>query len=438
VTALLAAVGASRSTRKTEGLWLRLDPAFLKTAGWNPATETLTPPADHPLLGFRPCRVQGCGCHALPEGLCATCAKAHRRSDMGLEDFVAAGLARKKRGGEVICEVSSCPRPAQTRRLCAVHEYHRKRLGLPVTEFVTHSVAQPLPGFGGCRVAVCDRQAHRGRGLCRPHDVRWWSQHRAGQAADFEAWCQTASPVISGHAVILRGLTARVQAEILLGLQQRCGRDTISYLYQLRIFARRLLGQGAATIIGFDVAPLPRHVRALVQELQAAVSASTTAPEDEQHKDLWDMGVFGHGRKRLDFTVIHQPWLRDAAKHWVLEELPLRRGPNVVAVLRDHVNSIAVLGNSLRLHRPDAGMNPAALGRADIVAFLNRLTHQQSTGEVSAHQRHKTAQQRPPPDRAPASGRLRAGPVVSHLDRGSCGRRHRAHHQCPSAGRDPG
>ena len=131
-------------------------------------------------------------------------------------------------------------------------------------------MAQPLPGFVGCRVAVCDRQAHRGRGLCCPHDVRWWSQHRAGQATDFEAWRQTASPVISGHAVILRGLTARVQAEILLGLQQQCG-DTIIYLYQLRIFARRLLGQGAATIIGFAVAPLPRHVRPLVQELQAAV-----------------------------------------------------------------------------------------------------------------------------------------------------------------------
>ena len=55
--------------------------------------------------------------------------------------------------------------------------------------------------------------------------------------------------------------------------------------------------------------------------------------------------------KRLDFTVIPQPWLRDAVKQWVLEELPLRRGPNVVGVLRDHVNSIGVLGDSLRLHR---------------------------------------------------------------------------------------
>ena len=55
------------------------------------------------------------------------------------------------------------------------------------------------------------------------------------------------------------------------------------------------------------------------------VSRGSTA-EAEQHKDVWDMGVFGHGRKRLDFTVIVQPWLRDAVKHWVLEELPLRQG----------------------------------------------------------------------------------------------------------------
>ena len=104
------------------------------------------------------------------------------------------------------------------------------------------------------------------------------------------------------------------------------------------------------------------------------------------------MGVFGRGRKRLDFTVIHQPWLRNATKQWVLEELPLRRGPNVVGVLRDHVNSIAVLGNSLRLQRPDEGMHPAEVGRADIVAFLNRLHHRESTGHISAYQRRKLAQ----------------------------------------------
>ncbi|MDF3313594.1 site-specific integrase [Rhodococcus sp. T2V] len=197
---------------------------------------------------------------------------------------------------------------------------------------------------------------------------------------------------MSGHEVILRGLTPLVQAEILFGLQQRCGRDVITHLYQLRVFTRSLRSHGVATIVDVDASTLPRHIRPLVQELQAAVSESTTGPDSEQHKDIWNMRVFGHGRKRLDFTVVAQPWLRSAAKHWVLEELPLRRGPNVVAVLRDHVNSVAALGNSLRLHRPDDGMDPAALGRADIVAFLNRLRHQESAGDLSAYQRRKTAQ----------------------------------------------
>ena len=189
----------------------------------------------------------------------------------------------------------------------------------------------------------------------------------------------------------MRGLSSAVQAEVLFGLQERCRRGVITYLYQLRIFARHLRVAGVVTIADFDVDQLPGHVRRLGQELQDAISRGSTA-ESEQHRDVWDMSVFGHGRKRLDFTVIVQPWLRDAAKHWVLEELPLRRGPNIVGVLRDHVNSIGVLGNSLRLHRPDTGMHPAALGRADVVAFLNRLKHQESTGLISGYRRRKIAQ----------------------------------------------
>ena len=272
-----------------------------------------------------------------------------------------------------------------------MHENQRKRLDLSAQQFVNHPTTQPLPGFGVCRVPVCDRQARYLRGLCGTHYARWWDQDRQGLTTDFDAWCRTAAPIASGHAVIMRGLSSAVQAEILLGLQERCRRGVITYLSQLRIFTRRLRSAGVVTIADFDVVQLPRHVRRLGQELQDAISRGAT-PEAEQHKDVWDMGVFGHGRKRLDFTVIAQPWLRDTAKHWVLEELPLRRGPNIVAVLRDHVNSIGVLGNSLRLHRPDQGMHPAALGRADIVAFLNRLKHQESTGVISGSRRRKTAQ----------------------------------------------
>ena len=168
--------------------------------------------------------------------------------------------------------------------------------------------------------------------------ARWWDQRRKGLDVDFEAWCRTASPILDGHEVALHGLTSQVQAEILFGLQQRCRRSVITYLYQLRLFVGHLRTADAGTIVGFDVEQLPKHVRPMVQELQSAESRSR--PEAEQHKDIWDMTVFGHGRKRMDFTVIAQPWLRNAAKHWVLEELPVRRGLNIVDGLRDHVNSV--------------------------------------------------------------------------------------------------
>ena len=98
------------------------------------------------------------------------------------------------------------------------------------------------PASAPYRVVVCIRQAHARRGLCRAHDVRWWEQHRTGTAAvaDFDGWCRSSAPVASGHEVVLRGLAPLVQAEILFGLQERCRYGALTYLYQLRIFCRRL------------------------------------------------------------------------------------------------------------------------------------------------------------------------------------------------------
>ena len=368
VSAVLAAVGDSRPEGTNEDPWSRLDAEFLATAGWNPPAETLAPQPDHPLLGFRCCRVQGCRSEAqVADGFCVTCRKSYQLCGASVEEFAAAGPVRQLRRGEVICAVGDCARPCRNSSitLCQVHENQRKRLDLSAQQFVNHPTARPLPGFGVCRVPVCDRQARYLRGLCGTHYARWWAQDRQGLTTDFDAWCRTAAPIASGHAVIMRGLSSAVQAEILFGLQERCRRGVITYLSQLRIVTRQLRVAGVVTIADFDVAQLPRHLRRLGQELQDAISKGAT-PEAEQHKDVWDMGVFGHGRKRLDFTVIAQPWLRDTAKHWVLEELPLRRGPNIVAVLRDHVDGIGVLGKSLRLHRPDEGMHPAALAAAPI------------------------------------------------------------------------
>jgi len=384
VTAALAVARPAGQRGDAGDLRNRLDPGFLAAAGWDPQTQTLAPPPGHPLLGFRVCLVRGCQSQGLlPEELCATCRGFYRQSDLGMEEFIAAGPVRARRCGEVICGVDGCPRPVRNQRLrlCYTHEYQRCRLQLPLTAFLAHPEARPLPGFGACQVTVCTRQAHGRRGLCRAHDDRWWEQERAGKVthADFGAWCRSSAPVASGHEVVLRGLAPLVQAQILFGLQERCRFGAVTYLYQLRIFCRRLLAGGCATIAGFDVAQLQRNHRALVQDLQQAVRQAGTSPEEEQRKDVWNTAVLGHGRRRvIDFTGISQVWLREAVKRWVAEELPTRAGE---------------LSASLRLHRDDHGDDLPLLGRADILALLSRLAHRAATGQISSWRRSRTCRQ---------------------------------------------
>lgn len=382
-----------------DDLWDYLDPAFLNEAGWDPGTQALSPSPGHLLLGYRLCLVRGCaGQGRVPDGFCDTCRKARRQSDLSEEEFIAAGPARDRHCGEVICSAGGCPRPVRTRRLqlCYTHEHRRRTLGLPLEDFLRHPRAEPLPGFGPCKVAVCTRQAHARRGLCRPHDVRWWEQRRAGLAgeADFGAWCQSSAPVASGHEVVMRGLAPLVQAQILFGLQERCRQGALTLLSELRIICRRLLAVGAQAIGGFDDPRFDRRHRALLRDLQQAVQLAGASPEDEQRKDIWNTVVLGHGRRRvIDFTGISQPWLREAVKQWAAEELPTRRGDHATSILQSHVRRVEELSASLRLHRDDHGDDPPALGRADIIAFLSRLSHRRAVGQVSSWSRSVTCRQ---------------------------------------------
>jgi integrase len=399
VSASLAVLSPSRPQDDgAQDLWKYLEQAFLDEAGWDPGTETLAPRPGHPLLGYRLCLVRGCaGQGRVPDGFCDTCRKARRQSDLSDGEFIASGPARDRHCGEVICSAEGCPRPVRTMRirLCNTHEHRQRSLRLPLEEFLRQPGAEPLPGFGPCKVAVCTRQAHARRGLCRPHDVRWWEQYRAGLAetADFSAWCRSSSPVASGHEVVMRGLSPLVQAQILFGLQERCRQEALTLLSELRIICRRLLAVGAPTIAGFDDPGFARRHRALLRDLQQAVLLAGTSPEDEQRKDIWNTAVLGHGRRRvIDFTGISQSWLRESVKQWVAEELPTRRGDHATSILQSHVRRVEELSASLRLHR-DHGDDPSALGRGDIIAFLARLSHRHATGQISSWARSVTCRQ---------------------------------------------
>jgi hypothetical protein len=96
--------------------------------------------------------------------------------------------------------------------------------------------------------------------------------------------------------------------------------------------------------------------------------------ETEKNKDIWDLIAFGDSG-RAWFTGISQRWLREATKAWAVDDLPRRRDTKIGQELRTHIRSVARLSDSLRL-RGDHGEVPAALGRADIDNFLNRLAFQ--------------------------------------------------------------
>jgi integrase len=90
----------------------------------------------------------------------------------------------------------------------------------------------------------------------------------------------------------------------------------------------------------------------------------------------------------VDFTGISQRWLRETAKRWAADDLPKRRiNPGRVTssggAIRHHVGCLARLSQALRL-RPDRGEYPAALGRADMEAFLHRLGYLASSGQITA------------------------------------------------------
>ena len=95
----------------------------------------------------------------------------------------------------------------------------------------------------------------------------------------------------------------------------------------------------------------------------------TTTPEEEREKDVWDLGVFGLGEKRaMDFTALHQRWLREAVKGYTIERLASRK----LRTAHRDLMWMRPLSEFLDA-REDRGEQPSALTRQDMTAFLTWL-----------------------------------------------------------------
>jgi integrase len=368
----------------------RIEPAFLAEAGWDLCTRVLTIDPAHPLLGRNVCRAPGCQttCPA-GTGVCLDCRRRLEQAGLGLQD---AGLLPPPHGRRWLgpvdgtCAVAGCPRPwvKSARPVCPGHLAQQERLGISdVAAFTAWPGVTALPSHGICAVAACPRELPAAcSAYCDAHLQRLRCLRRAGEQPDEAAWRLTEPPVPRAGQVSLAGLSLAVVTEILFGLQQRTRQGVRTHDAILRSVSNDARGQRVASLADMAVpASRGKGYASVVNTLITHARRGMSGPETETAKNVWDMTLFGH-RGRLPFTAITQPWLRETAKIWAAADLPRRRGRSGGDKTRHYIASLALLSQSLR-QRPDRGQDPAALGRADIEAFLARLAWQHTAGQIS-------------------------------------------------------
>jgi integrase len=375
-----------------ERLAALLDPAFLPEAGWDPAGRVLSLPAGHHLLGRAVCRVGECttNVHAGLGGVCHRCFT--RLTGQGLTaDQIAGSPQLPPLPARITeCAVPGCQRePTVTQAvLCESHarQYRSWVRKPPLGAFLADPRVQPLSPFRSCAVLACTRAADGARGYCNTHYQRWWTATRADPDLDEGYWQLGEPAVAEGGQVSLCGLPPLVVVQVLFGIWQRTRGGAKTTGTDLRAACRALRCQQVSSIEQCAAGEVPgKPARSLLNALARHVRRALADPASEQVKDVWDLAVFGHPG-RLSFTGIAQEWLRQAAKRWAAGELPRHRGKGATNV-RAKINALARLSESLRA-RPDRGDLPAALGRADIENFLNRLGYLESAGTISRYHRN--------------------------------------------------
>ena len=375
-----------------------LDPVFLAEIGWDSDSLVLFPPSGHRLLGRPVCTAPGCAVTAPQRSrICAGCQRRLAQRGLGPDQVGLLPARERPDRGIGGCVVTGCGREwAGSAQLCRQHLDQRQLLGLDMAEFMAHPQTTALRACRPCEVASCPRQRrHRDGHYCDAHQLRLRAKRRTSPGVDEDLWQRTEPPIGAGGQVSLRGLPWLVVVEVLLGLQQRCRLDGVrTKEADLRSVCDDLRRQQVGSIADYQLAATRSLAFAgVVNALARHARRALTSPADEATRDQWDLAVFGHAGT-LSFTGISQDWLREAVKRWAIDDLPRRRlrpGRRTSGGLsvRHHVNALARLSESLRV-RADHGDDPAALGRADMETFLNRLAYLVSNRQISLDARIRT------------------------------------------------
>lgn len=358
-----------------------IDLGLLQSRGLDTSTWVFAPRADDPSFGFSVCERVECerGTAWPTDRLCHPCKASAGRSELSLEEFVLSPPERQSYRLCLVCHTPGFERPARQNGLCTSCDARRQAWALTVDEFVDGipgriEPAQPRPSFGRCAVPRCPRFSHGRVGLCYPHTQLWI---RRGKPAP-ERYSELRFRLTTGREVDLNELRPRVLSQLLavLTLFARTGRPISPY--DLELVVAKLYDLDDFTDCRWSGAA--GRFAKWAKRLTALDGRSI---ETERSRDVWDLGVVDPVRTaRIDFTAIPQRWLREATKDLVYRHLGLRADDTLGRWLRGSEQ----LGASLA-RRADRGEEPAALGRADLEAFLRRLGQLCTAGTISRHQR---------------------------------------------------
>jgi integrase len=389
VTAL-ALVKERLGNSQHDDLWALIHPNLLSTLGWG-SDKVLNFPQDDPIFGWTTCHVAGCEKDGRARGgLCASCrARWQETGCLPLEEFLKTATPRDRAIGVKRCVVPRCQRPWKSApsQLCDAHHWQRlKRLRLPIADFLRHPEVVPHPSFGPCDVLACTRDRGGTGPLCLAHRHRAETMARRDPTFELTTWCRTAPAIPEVGKASLRGLPSRLTSEVLYGIQERARTGSKINYFNVRTLCDKARFHAAVSLDEIPTDVLSRDQAYLRSTFVTAVRRARSTPETERHKDVWDLAVFGHSRT-LTFAGISQPWLKQAAKQWALDDLPQRRGRQIGAVVQARIKALALLSDSLRLQRDDHGLVVAALSRRDISAFCSRLAYLAAQGTISEHRR---------------------------------------------------
>jgi integrase len=375
----------------------KVDVAALVARGYDPSTRVFAPAQDDPLFGWAPCQRVGCArggfrdaSHA--RGLCDYCLHFLSRwaSDRGLSSSSPEVIAAFKREplrrsrpvrAQQRCRVCRTPgheRPAHRLGLCSTCADQCRRRGQTPDDYVRGDVrfapAQPRVGYGDCGVDGCPRLAWSGTGLCRSCDRRYTRVVPDRDPGKVAAFCGL-GPWTEQHD----GRTAKIPESVseLVALQLLAGLQSIIHPYGVIVPMQRLsqawgliATEGVASVLQIDRKPGDVGVARVLELTQRAARRLTTTPEEERTKDVWDLAVFGIGkRSRVSFEGVRQLWLRELTKDYVVMRISTTKG---TANSRQLVSYVATLSEFLA-GRADGGLVPEVLDRADIDGWLSWL-----------------------------------------------------------------